>query len=67
MDEDRRKQEEGWRRKLGEQAEKDSEVLEGIGQDGKQEGVRQAQEVVEVADVEVNEEEVDDRRRTTTR
>ena len=31
------------------------------------EGVRQAQEVVEVADVEVNEEEVDDRRRSTTR
>ena len=56
MDEDPLKQEEGWRRERGEGAEKDCEVLEGIGQDGKQ-GVRESTGVVEVAEVEVNEEE----------
>ena len=38
MDEDRWKQEEGRRRERGEQVEKDSE---GIGQDGKQDRVKQ--------------------------
>ena len=32
MNEDRGKQEEGWRRKRGEQADKNSKVLEGVGQ-----------------------------------
>ena len=41
MDEDRWKHKEGLRRERGEQAEKDCEILERIGQDGKQEGAKQ--------------------------
>ena len=57
MDEDRWKQEEGRRRERGVQAEKDCEILERIGQDGKKKESGKTQEIVEVAEVEVNEEE----------
>ena len=61
-DDGKRMRNHGNKRKAGEESKesrlkKDSQELEGIRQDGEQEGVRESTGVVEVAEVEVNEEE----------